>query len=175
MKIRLKLDREFHLIDPGFKSKRKRYLLQSLFASIALFFILLFEGSITDGAIIAGIAGTAALIFFAPHSYASETRRVMGGHSIAIIISFIASFIFRLIFSGEEIPLIYLYFYSSISLGLLIIFMGILNCEHAPAAGCLLGLTLGGVTFGNASFVFLAALTLSILRIIMSRWITNLV
>ena len=43
MKIRLKLDREFHLIDPGFKSKRKRYLLQSFFASIALFFILLFE------------------------------------------------------------------------------------------------------------------------------------
>ena len=175
MKIRLKLDREFHLIDPGFKSKRKRYLLQSFFASIALFFILLFEGSITDGAIIAGIAGTAALIFFAPHSYASETRRVMGGHSIAIIISFIASFIYGLIFPGEEIPLIYLYLYSSISLGFLIIFMGILNCEHAPAAGCLLGLTLGGVTFGNASFVFLAALTLSILRIIMSRWITNLV
>ena len=99
----------------------------------------------------------------------------MGGHSIAIIISFIASFIFGLFFSGEEIPLIYLYLYSSISLGFLIIFMGILNCEHAPAAGCLLGLTLGGVTFGNASFVFLAALTLSILRIIMSRWITNLV
>ena len=72
MKIRLKFDKEFHLIDPGFKFKRKRYFLQSFFASVALFFILLFEGSITDGAIIAGIAGSAALIFFAPHSYASE-------------------------------------------------------------------------------------------------------
>jgi len=175
MKIRLKFDKEFHLIDPGFKSKRKRYLFQSFFASVALFFILLFEGSITDGAIIAGIAGTAALIFFAPNSYASETRRVMGGHSIAIVISALSSFIFELIFPGNEAPLVFLYLYSSISLGLLIIFMGILNCEHAPAAGCLLGLTLGGVTFGNVSFVFLAALTLSIIRIIMSRWITNLV
>jgi CBS-domain-containing membrane protein len=174
MKIRLKLDKEFHLIDPGFKLKRKRYFLQSFFASIALFFILLFEGSITDGAIIAGIAGTAALIFFAPHSYASETRRVMGGHSIAIVISVLASFIFGLIFPDTEAPLVFLYLYSSISLGLLIVFMGVLNCEHAPAAGCLLGLTLGGVTFGNASFVFLAALTLSIIRILMSKWITNL-
>ena len=174
MKIRLKFDKEFHLIDPGFKLKRKRYLLQSFFASIALFFILLFEGSITDGAIIAGIAGTAALIFFAPHSYASETRRVMGGHSIAIATSVLASFIFGLIFPDSEAPLVFLYLYSSISLGLLIIFMGILNCEHAPAAGCLLGLTLGGVTFGNASFVFLAALTLSIIRIVMGRWISNL-
>ena len=175
MKIRLKFDKRFHLIDPGFKLKRIRYLLQSFFASIALFFILLFEGSITDGAIIAGIAGTAALIFFAPHSYASETRRVMGGHSIAIVTSVISSFIFGLIFPDTEAPLVFLYLYSSISLGLLIVFMGILNCEHAPAAGCLLGLTLGGVTFGNASFVFLAALTLSIIRIVMSRWITNLV
>ncbi|MBH59758.1 MAG: hypothetical protein CL907_06310 [Dehalococcoidia bacterium] len=176
MKIRLKFDREFHLVDPGFKSKRKRYFLQSFFASVALFFILLFEGSITDGAIIAGIAGSAALIFFAPHSYASETRRVMGGHSIAILISALTSFVFGLIFPDtQEVSLVFLYLYSSISLGLLIVFMGILNCEHAPAAGCLLGLTLGGVTFGNASFVFLAALTLSIIRILMSRWIDNLI
>ena len=102
MKIRLKFDREFHLVDPGFKSKRKRYFLQSFFASVALFFILLFEGSITDGAIIAGIAGSAALIFFAPHSYASETRRVMGGHSIAILISALTSFVFGLIFPDTQ-------------------------------------------------------------------------
>ena len=29
MKIRLKLDREFHLIDPGFKSKIKQNIFQS--------------------------------------------------------------------------------------------------------------------------------------------------
>ena len=35
MKIRLKLDQEYHLIDPKFYNKKGRYLFQSLLAALA--------------------------------------------------------------------------------------------------------------------------------------------
>ena len=66
MKIRLKFDREFHLIDPNFIKKKSRYILQSILASVALFIVLIIGDNFAKGAIIAGIAGTTALISFAP-------------------------------------------------------------------------------------------------------------
>jgi len=83
MKIRLKFDQEYHLIDPKFYNKKGRYLFQSLLAASALFIILLVGVEIADGAIIAGIAGSTALIFFAPKSYASSTRRIDGSLPIS--------------------------------------------------------------------------------------------
>ena len=64
MKIRLKFDREFHLIDPIFFKKKFRYIFQSFIASIALMVVLIVGDNIAQGAIIAGIAGTTALISF---------------------------------------------------------------------------------------------------------------
>ena len=139
MKIRLKLDKELHLIDPKFNNKKGRYLFQSLLAAFALFMILLVGVEIADGAIIAGIAGSTALIFFAPKSYASSTRRIVGGHTLAVIVTLVMFNIFSLFTDISLASNFVLYFYSSLALATLILFEGILNCEHAPSAGCLLG------------------------------------
>ena len=53
--------------------------------------------------------------------------------------------------------------------------MGILNCEHAPAAGCLLGLTYGGVDFNSVAFIISSAIILSLIRLVFLKWIKNLV
>ena len=74
MKIRLKSDQKFYLIDPEFFQKKIRYVFQSLLAVLSLFLVLLVGGTIAHGAVIAGIASTTALIFFAPLSYASSSR-----------------------------------------------------------------------------------------------------
>tara|TARA_B100000941_G_scaffold233485_1_gene176029 strand:- start:462 stop:992 length:531 start_codon:yes stop_codon:yes gene_type:complete len=176
MKIRLKFDREFHLFDPIFFKKKFRYIFQSFLASIALMLVLVVGDNIAQGAIIAGIAGTTALISFAPHSYASSTRRVVGGHLLSVIIGVSSIFLislFSLDYNSASNMIIYIN--SSICIGILIILMGILNCEHAPAAGCLLGLTYGGVTINNIAFIIFSAIILSLIRIILLRWIKNLV
>lgn len=150
--------------------------MQSFLAGIALFVILFVGENISPGAIIAGIAGTTALIFFAPSSYAAHPRRVIGGHMLAIIVAIISSLIFEIFFDPTaSVSNFWVYFYSSISLGFLIFFMAIFNCEHAPSAGCLLGLTIGGVNLDYIAFIFLSALILSVIRLILLRWIRNLV
>ena len=176
MKIRLKFDREFHLIDPIFFKKKFRYIFQSFLASIALMLVLIIGDNIAQGAIIAGIAGTTALISFAPHSYASNTRRVVGGHALSVIVG--ASSIFLLsLFSVDynNVSNLIIYINSSVCIGILIILMGVLNCEHAPAAGCLLGLTYGGVDLNSIAFIIFSAVILSFIRIVLLRWIKNLV
>ena len=176
MKIRLKLDKEFHLIDPIFFKKKFRYIFQSFLASIALMVVLLIGDNIAQGAIIAGIAGTAALISFAPHSYASSTRRVVGGHLLSVIVGGSSIFLISL-FSIDYTSAsnLIIYINSSICIGVLIILMGILNCEHAPAAGCLLGLTYSGIDLNSVAFIIFSAAILSLIRIILLKWIKNLV
>ena len=176
MKIRLKLDKEFHLIDPIFFKKKFRYIFQSFLASIALMVVLIIGDNIAQGAIIAGIAGTAALISFAPHSYASSTRRVLGGHLLSVIVGGSSIFLISL-FSIDYTSAsnLIIYINSSICIGILIILMGILNCEHAPAAGCLLGLTYSGIDLNSVAFIIFSAVILSLIRIILLKWIKNLV
>ena len=176
MKIRLKLDKEFHLIDPIFFKKKFRYIFQSFLASIALMVVLIVGDNIAQGAIIAGIAGTAALISFAPHSYASSTRRVVGGHLLSVTVGGSSIFLISL-FSIDYTSAsnLIIYINSSICIGILIILMGILNCEHAPAAGCLLGLTYSGIDLNSVAFIIFSAAILSLIRIILLKWIKNLV
>ena len=176
MKIRLKFDKEFHLIDPIFFKKRSRYFFQSVIASIALFLVLIVGENIARGAIIAGIAGTTALISFAPHSYAASTRRVVGGHVLAVLVGSSSIFLLSLFsIDYNSASEIIVYLNSSICIGILIILMGILNCEHAPSAGCLLGLTYGGVDVNSVAFIILSAIILASIRIILLKWIKNLV
>ena len=175
MKIRLKFDQEYHLIDPKFYNKKGRYLFQSLLAALTLFLILLVGVEIADGAIIAGIAGSTALIFFAPRSYASSTRRILGGHTLAILVTVIMFNIFSLFVDLSTASNFIIYFYSSSSLAALILLEGILNCEHAPSAGCLLGLTIGGINLDAIIFIILSALILSLLRLILFNWIKNII
>ena len=176
MKIRLKFDREFHLIDPVFFKKKFRYIFQSFLASIALMLVLIIGENIAQGAIIAGIAGTTALISFAPHSYASNTRRVVGGHVLSVIVGVFSIFLLSL-FSVDynNASNLIIYINSSVCIGILIILMGVLNCEHAPAAGCLLGLTYGGVDLNSIAFIIFSAVILSFIRIVLLKWIKNLV
>jgi CBS-domain-containing membrane protein len=176
MKIRLKLDKEFHLIDPVFFKKRSRYFFQSILASTALLIVLIIGDNFAQGAIIAGIAGTTALISFAPHSYAANTRRVVGGHFLSVLVGSLSIFLLSLFsvdYNSASEWIIYLN--SSISIGVLIILMGVLNCEHAPSAGCLLGLTYGGVDLNSVAFIMSSAIVLSLIRLLLLKWIKNLV
>ena len=176
MKIRLKLDKEFHLIDPVFFKKRSRYFFQSILASTALLIVLIIGDNFAQGAIIAGIAGTTALISFAPHSYAANTRRVVGGHFLSVLVGSLSIFLLSL-FSVDynSASELIIYLNSSISIGILIILMGVLNCEHAPSADCLLGLTYRGVDVNSVAFIMSSAIVLSLIRLLLLKWIKNLV
>ena len=176
MKIRLKFNQKFYLIDPGFFQKKMRYVFQSLLAVLSLFLVLIVGGTIAHGAVIAGIASTTALIFFAPLSYASSSRRIIGGHILGVAVASVSFLIFSIFFPvTTAAPNVMIYLYCSISLGVLITLMGILNCEHAPAAGCLLGLNLQGLALDTILFIIISAFVLASLRILLIKWIRNLI
>jgi len=78
--------RQFHLIDPTFHGRRSAYLLQASMASVVLVLILIVEIGVSNAAITASIASSVFLVFVVPHSIASSTRRLFGGHLVAVIV-----------------------------------------------------------------------------------------
>lgn len=78
--------RQFRLIDPTFHGRRSAYFLQASMASVVLALILVVEIGVSNAAITASIASSVFLVFVVPHSIASSTRRLFGGHLVGVIV-----------------------------------------------------------------------------------------
>jgi len=168
--------KNWHILDKRFSEKKFNYLFQSVLTSIALFLILFFEDRFASGAILAGIGSTIALIFLVPHSIATHPRRVLGGHIVAILLAFIVLMLLNFIFGDfSNISANYLKIASVISIGFLIMIMGITNTEHPPAAACLLGLILNGMNFERIISILAAVILLIVIRFILINKLKNLI
>ena len=171
-----KFFKNWHFFDKRFSEKKFNYLFQSALTSIALFLIFLFEDRFASGAILAGIGSTIALIFLVPHSIATHPRRVLGGHVVAILLSFIVFLLLTILFGDfSNIPLNYLRLSSVISIGFLIMIMGLTNTEHPPAAACLLGLILNGVNLERILSILGAVILLILIRFLLINRLKNLI
>ena len=69
----------------------------------------------------------------------------------------------------------YLKIASVISIGFLIMIMGITNTEHPPAAACLLGLILNGMNFERIISILAAVILLIVIRFILINKLKNLI
>jgi|ETN02SMinimDraft_4_1059925.scaffolds.fasta_scaffold31636_2 CBS-domain-containing membrane protein len=168
--------KNWHILDKRFSEKKFNYLFQSVLTSIALFLIFFFEDRFASGAILAGIGSTIALIFLVPHSIATHPRRVLGGHIVAILLAFIVLMLLNFIFGDfSNISANYLKIASVISIGFLIMIMGITNTEHPPAAACLLGLILNGMNFERIISILAAVILLIVIRFILINKLKNLI
>jgi len=76
--------RQLRWIDAKFVHQTRIYLGQDLLAGLALLGILVAEDTLTNGAIIAAIASSVAIVFFVTHSVASHPFRLVGGNIAAI-------------------------------------------------------------------------------------------
>ena len=149
--------RRFHLIDPTFRGRRSAYFLQAALAAISLVLILVVEVGVSSVAINTSIASSVFLVFVVPHSLASSTRRLLGGHIVGVV-------------TGDTLAVA-----GAIGVGVAILVMAITNTAHPRAAGTPLGLITVGADTNAVLFILSAAAILTAIRLLLARHMANLV
>lgn len=166
-----------HVLDSNIRSRAPNYLFQCGVATIALIVILLVGNAVLRAAIVVAVASTAFTIFVVPVSVASSPRRVIGGHTVAVVTGSIFSFILLIpaLESASQQSSYITDILSALSVGLGILAMVATTTEHPPAAGTALGLVIHGWTWSAVAFILSSALILSVLRIVLRPRMINLI
>lgn len=121
-----------------FRLYRKHCVLQSLFATVAVFVVLYFL-SLQNAVIIASFGATAFIVFAMPDYVTAQPRNVIGGHLVGLF----WGFVFSLIPHAATIENLVCY---SPAVGLSIFTMAVTDTEHPPAAGTALGVAITGMS-----------------------------
>ncbi len=131
------------LLDPKFRRHYRQYIFQALLATVAMALILLFVDSLSTAAIAAGLGSSVVGIFINPTGATARLRAVVGGHTMALLLGSVFSFI---LFAGSIEGFIadHSQFHAlmmALSVGLLILVMAVTDTEHPPAAGIVIGMS----------------------------------
>jgi CBS-domain-containing membrane protein len=165
------------VFDKKFKQNKKQFLLQSLFATISIFIILLLLDTVSNAAVIAALGASSFTAFAMPFSKTSEPRQFIGGYLVGIIVGSACYFLSILPF-WQDIPFVLRYsnvIFCSIAIGLAVFLMVVTNTEHPPATGMALGLILNKCEVKSIVVVFFGVLCLVFLITILKPHLKNLV
>ena len=161
---------------------RMQYIVQVGVALVFMFFVLLALGQLTQELLLSAIgasslASSVTTAFVAPGSKFTRAINVMGGYAIGITLGFscfLCEHLFISLFPGTSI-LVDGAIFGSIAVGLSLLFMAMLKLEHPPAAGFALGLVLEKWDHYTILIVFIAVVTLTLLKRFCGRWLIDLV
>lgn len=167
--------RAFRWIDPHFTHRWRVYLIQSTLASSFLWVILLAQDIILSGAVVAAIAASVAIVFFAPHSAASNPRRIVGGHLSAVVVAYAIVGVGLLLPGSTADAVWFVDLSGAMAVGLVVLLMSITNTEHAPGAATALGLTVRQTPGEAVLFIIAAAMVVAITRIVLGSKLQNLI
>ena len=116
----------------------KHYVLQSLFATVAVFVVLCFL-SLQNAVIIASLGASTFIVFAMPDSITAKPRNVIGGHLVGLF----WGFAFSLLPHAAAIGSLAGY---ALAVGLSIFTMVVTDTEHPPASGTALGVAITGMS-----------------------------
>jgi CBS-domain-containing membrane protein len=153
-------------MDERFRSLWKNYLLQSLFAALTIFIVLLFL-SLQNAVVIASIGATAFIVFAMPKNITAKGRNVIGGNLVGLILGSLCALIPHPTFFRS----ISIY---SLAVGLSILIMVITDTEHPPASGVALGVAISGFSFSVATAVITSSVILSLVHHFFKRHLKDL-
>ncbi|HER24370.1 MAG TPA: HPP family protein [Candidatus Atribacteria bacterium] len=154
------------------------YIFQSILATITLTIILYFENVFTHTAIIASLGATTFIIFAMPKYATAQPRKVIGGHTICIIVGIFCFYFASLAQNIESLFLthdVFRIFIPSLSVGLSIFIMSITNTEHPPAAGTALGIVVQGWSYSTILVILCTVSFLSLTKYLLKPYLKNLV
>ncbi len=120
-----------------FRSHWKNYVGQSLFATIIFALILVTLNVQIRPIITASVGATAFIVFAIPSDVTANTKNIVGGHIIGVFAGSLSAWLVIEAYS--------LLFYS-FAVGLSIFMMVMTDCEHPPASGTALGLSVSGAS-----------------------------
>jgi len=132
-----------------FKKLWLYYIVQSLLASISLLVIVLVLGK-DKMVVISAMGATAFIVFALPTSASAQTRNVIGGHLVGLIMGSI--FYYTSMPHYIEYPLV---------VGIAIFLMVALDVEHPPAAGTALAVVINEVSLNVFVTIMISAVVLS--------------
>jgi len=134
----------------------RHYILQSLFATLAVF-IVLYLLTLQHAIIIASIGATAFIVFTMPDNITAQAWNVIGGHVVGLS----CGFLFSLIPHPTLIPSLLVY---SLAVGTSIFTMVVTDTEHPPAAGTALGVAITGISLHVFCAVTLSIILFSVIH-----------
>jgi CBS-domain-containing membrane protein len=144
----------------------KNYILQSLFAAVTLFLVLLLL-SLEQAVIIASIGATAFIVFAMPQNITAQPRNVLGGHLVGTLCGCLCALIPH--HSFLSCNLVY-----SLAVGLSIFIMVVTDTEHPPASGTALGLAISGFSFSVVTAVLTSGILLSLVHYFCKPYLKDL-
>jgi len=164
------------IFDKSFTTAPKRYLVQSLLATVVLAIILYFVEVLTHAAIVGALGASTFIVFAMPHSITAQPRRLIGGHIIGLLCGILCHFACLTGPLGElsKNSEVILWVAAAVAVGLSIFLMTITNTEHPPAAGTALGIVAHAWSYKVIIFVVLAAISLAIVRRLLRGYLRNL-
>ena len=163
------------LFDPNFRSQAPQYIFQCLLATLSLVAILLAQDAVLRAAIVVAVASTAFIVFVVPHLPTAVTRKVVGGHVVAVVLGTAATGALRGLGADTfETDRQAFYVAAAVAAGLSIFVMVVTDTEHAPAAGTALGMVIPDWSWSAAVFVLVAAVVLATVRVVLCRRMVNL-
>ncbi len=131
-----------------------RYALQSLYATAAVFIVVLVL-QVERLVIVASIGASAFIVFAMPRSITARTRNLVGGHIIGLSVGSL----FGLVPQSSTLLSAALY---ALCVGLTTFLMVTTDTEHPPAAGTALGVAMMGLSPTLAISVVTSVVALAI-------------
>ena len=134
------------LFDRNFRDRVPQYLFQCGLVTLSLIAILLIEGGLGRAVIVVAIASSAFIVFVLPNNQASDARKVIGGHVVAVAVG--SSLFGMLVLFGVDPVADDLGYASMLTAALSVrvstLLIVVTDTEHPPAAGTALGLIILG-------------------------------
>ncbi|MBI4283079.1 MAG: HPP family protein [Chloroflexi bacterium] len=153
------------------------YIIQSLFAVVALAVILYFVKVLTHAAIVAALGSSAFIVFAMPHYVTAQPRKLIGGHAVGLLSGTFCYYVFLSGTIGElitswEFTTLLIY---ALAVGLSIFLMAITNTEHPPAASTALGIVTNAWSSQVVIFILLSAVGLAVARRLLAGYLRDLI
>lgn len=172
----IKEKKAHHYLDEKLHEERMwpHYILQSLLATFVLFLVLLLL--INSPVIVAALAASAFIVFAMPKNITAQPRNVIGGHLVGAISGGLCSLVLIVLNIDSGFMLVAA---ASISVGLTIFIMVVVDTEHPPGCSTALGLVVHATTFNQvasyAGFILISAIVLSGVKHVLDSRLKDLV
>ncbi len=154
-------------MDKKLKVHWRQYVLQSLYATISIFLmILLLE--MEHVVITASIASSVFIVFAMPQAITAKARNLIGGHMIGLL----SGSLFGLVHHPTMFLSDVLY---ALSVGCTIFLMVVTDTEHPPAAGTALGVVLIGFSLNLLLSIITSIVLLALVHRLLRSSLLDLV
>ncbi len=154
-----------------FKLHWKNYVFQSLFATLAVFIVILFLNIKREPVIIASIGATAFIIFALPNSLTAKPRNVIGGQLIGIVCGFLCCLIPHSAVYNDNIISSLIY---ALAVGMSFFIMVVTDTEHPPGSATALGIVISSCSWAIVITIVASAVILSLIHVLLKKYLRDL-